>query len=62
MLFLQFSDSAQYATFDSEAPMRLESAIDDETDDFYPSVQAKPVVFADTIKAIIEDLPGRKYQ
>jgi hydrogenase maturation protein HypF len=44
-------------TFDSEAPLRLESAIDGETNDFYPFLAAKPIVFADTLKAILEDLP-----
>jgi hydrogenase maturation protein HypF len=48
------------ATFDSEAPMRLESAIDGETNDFYPFRAAKTIVFADTIKAIQEDLPRQK--
>jgi hydrogenase maturation protein HypF len=48
------------ATFDSEAPMRLESAIDRETNNFYPFRSDKTIVFADTIKAILEDLPGRK--
>lgn len=48
------------ATFDSEAPMRLESAIDGETNDFYPFRAAKTIIFADTIKAIMEDLPKQK--
>ncbi|MEI8224659.1 MAG: carbamoyltransferase HypF, partial [Bacteroidota bacterium] len=48
------------ATFDSEAPMRLESAIDGETNDFYPFRAAKTIVFADTIKAIMKDLPRQK--
>jgi hydrogenase maturation protein HypF len=48
------------ATFDSEAPMRLESAIDDETNDFYPFQAAETIVFADTIKAILEDLAEQK--
>ncbi|MCX6254197.1 MAG: carbamoyltransferase HypF [Bacteroidia bacterium] len=48
------------ATFDSEAPMRLESAIDGETKDFYPFRSDKTIVFADTLKAILEDLPGQK--
>jgi hydrogenase maturation protein HypF len=43
------------ATFDAEAPMRLESAIDCETDDFYPYQADRIIVFADTIKAILED-------
>jgi hydrogenase maturation protein HypF len=45
------------ATFDSEAPMRLESAISDKTDDIYPFIAEKPVVFSGTLKAIINDLP-----
>jgi hydrogenase maturation protein HypF len=45
------------ATFDSEAPMRLESAIRDKTDDFYPFMAGKPIVFDETLKAILEDLP-----
>lgn len=44
-------------TFDSEAPMRLESVIDCETDEFYPFLANKTVIFADTIKAILEDIP-----
>jgi len=47
------------ASFDSEAPMRLESVINDETDDFYPFTAGKPVVFADTLKAILGDMPGQ---
>jgi hydrogenase maturation protein HypF len=47
------------ATFDSEAPMRLESAINDDTDDYYPFRAGKPVLFAETLKAILEDLPGQ---
>jgi hydrogenase maturation protein HypF len=45
------------ATFDSEAPMRLESAIDCETNEFYPFQAGKNIVFSDTIMAIINDLP-----
>ena len=44
------------ARFDSEAPMRLESVINDETNDFYPFHADKTIVFADTLKAIIEDM------
>jgi len=47
------------ATFDSEAPMRLENAINDKTDDIYPFIAEKPVVFSETLKAIINDLPGQ---
>jgi hydrogenase maturation protein HypF len=42
--------------FDSEAPMRLESAISDVTDDHYPFQVDNIIVFADTIKAIINDM------
>jgi hydrogenase maturation protein HypF len=45
------------ARFDSEGPIRLESAIDCITDEFYPFQVDKTVVFSETIKAIIEDLP-----
>ena len=48
------------ATFDSEAPMRLESAIDGETNDFYPFRADKTIVFADTLKTILEDLRKQK--
>jgi hydrogenase maturation protein HypF len=48
------------ATFDSEAPMRLESAIDCETDEFYPFQVNKTIIFADTIKAILADLPRQR--
>jgi hydrogenase maturation protein HypF len=47
------------ATFDSEAPMRLESVINCETNDYYPFQAGKTVVFADTISGIIAD-SGRK--
>jgi hydrogenase maturation protein HypF len=47
------------ATFDSEAPMRLESAINCDTNDFYPFQAGKTIVFADTISGIIGDY-GRK--
>jgi hydrogenase maturation protein HypF len=48
------------AAFDSEAPMRLESVIDCDTNDFYPFGIDKTIVFADTIMAILEDLPIEK--
>jgi hydrogenase maturation protein HypF len=48
------------ATFDSEGPMRLESAIDCETNDYYPFLADKTIVFADTLKAILQDLPRQK--
>jgi hydrogenase maturation protein HypF len=44
------------ATFDSEAPMRLESAIDCKTNDYYPFLAHKTIVFAGTIEAILKDL------
>ncbi len=44
-----------YARFDSEAPMRLESAIKDKTDDFYPYLAGKTINFSETIQAIIKD-------
>jgi len=47
-------------TFDSEAPMRLESAIDCETDEFYPFLVNKTVIFADTLKAILADIPRQE--
>jgi len=48
------------ATFDSEAPMRLESAIECETNEFYPFRIDNHIIFADTIKSIIADLPGQE--
>ena len=48
------------STFDSEAPMRLEAAIDGVTNDFYPFQIDNNIVFADTIKAILKDLPKYK--
>jgi hydrogenase maturation protein HypF len=47
----------QTAAFDSEPPMRLESAIDGVTNNFYPFQIDNTIIFADTIKAILEDLP-----
>jgi hydrogenase maturation protein HypF len=47
-------------TFDSEAPMRLESAIDCETNDFYPFLATETIIFSDTLKALLEDLPRQK--
>jgi hydrogenase maturation protein HypF len=46
------------AAFDSEAPMRLESAIDCESDEYYPFSAGKTIVFADTIKSILSDMSG----
>jgi hydrogenase maturation protein HypF len=45
------------STFDSEAPMRLESVIDGNVIEYYPFLIANTIVFADTLKAILEDLP-----
>jgi hydrogenase maturation protein HypF len=45
-----------YSTFDSEAPMRLESVIREETDDFYSYSAGKPVLFDNTIKEIVRDI------
>jgi hydrogenase maturation protein HypF len=50
----------QISTFDSEPPMRLESVIDDETEEFYPFAAEKTIVFAETIMEIIKDLPRQK--
>jgi len=44
------------ARFDSEAPMRLESVICDDTDDFYPFRAGESIVFADTLREIIKDM------
>lgn len=44
------------SSFDSEAPMRLESAIDCETDDYYPFSTGETIVFAETLKGILNDL------
>ncbi len=44
------------ASFDSEAPMRLESAINSETEQHYPFSIGGNVVFAETFKAIISDM------
>jgi hydrogenase maturation protein HypF len=44
------------ARFDSEAPMRLESAISDKTDDYYPFKAEGSIVFADTFEGIIKDM------
>jgi hydrogenase maturation protein HypF len=44
-------------TFDSEAPMRLESAIDCNTDLWYPFSLDGMVIFKDTLHSILSDLP-----
>ena len=43
--------------FDSEAPIRLESAITSATESYYPFEVDKTVVFAKTLKAVLDDLP-----
>jgi hydrogenase maturation protein HypF len=42
--------------FDSEAPMRLESVIDTETELYYPFTLDKSIIFAETLKAILADM------
>jgi hydrogenase maturation protein HypF len=44
------------ATFDSEGPMKLESAIDEKTDDFYPFTTGATVDFSETFRAILNDM------
>lgn len=44
------------STFDSEAPMRLESVADPKVRDHYPFISGECIVFSDTIKAVTEDL------
>lgn len=44
------------SNFDSEAPIRLESAITSATDSHYPFEVGKTVIFAKTFKGIIDDL------
>ncbi|MCX6335071.1 MAG: carbamoyltransferase HypF [Bacteroidia bacterium] len=46
-------------TFDAEAPMRLESAIDSKTDESYPFTMSDIISFDETFKAILEDMPHR---
>jgi hydrogenase maturation protein HypF len=50
----------QEETFDSEAPMRLESAIDYETNDFYPFLINETIEFSDTLLALLKDLSHQK--
>jgi len=45
------------SSFDSEAPIRLESVIKTETDLFYPFTMDKSIIFAETFKAILNDMP-----
>jgi hydrogenase maturation protein HypF len=46
-------------TFDSEAPMRLESAIDGKTDDYYSFTAGKPVTFEETFRSLLDDIKTR---
>lgn len=48
------------SAFDSEAPMRLESAINCNTNDFYPYSVNGPVSFRKTFEALLEDIISRK--
>ncbi len=46
------------STFDSEAPIRLESVINCRTEDYYPFIFDNNIIsFADTFKGIFNDLP-----
>ena len=45
-----------FSSFDSEAPMRLESAIDSDTDEYYPFTIDGSVVFSDTLECILSDI------
>lgn len=47
------------STFDSEAPMRLESVINLDTELFYPYTINKTVTFADTLGAILSELENK---
>lgn len=44
------------ASFDSEAPMRLESVADSGTESFYPFNKGGPISFGDTINAVLADI------
>jgi hydrogenase maturation protein HypF len=46
----------RYSSFDSEAPMRLESVIDHASDKRYPFKISGTVIFADTFRSILDDL------
>ncbi len=48
------------STFDSEAPMRLESAIESDTELCYPFGLDDAVIFKDTLRAVLSDLPHLK--
>jgi len=43
-------------TFDSEAPLRLESAIGEKTDEHYPYTAGSPVVFREMFRSILDDI------
>jgi hydrogenase maturation protein HypF len=43
-------------TFDSEAPLRLESAIGENTDEYYPYSAGSPVVFREMFRSILDDI------
>lgn len=47
------------ASFESEAPMRLESAIECETEEFYPFLADDTIKFAETFKSILAEMPGQ---
>jgi len=44
------------SAFDSEGPMRLESAIDCETDEFYPFCSGETITFKETFNSILDDM------
>jgi len=44
------------ASFDSEAPMRLESSIDLHTDDYYPFSAGEKIIFSETFRSILDDM------
>lgn len=43
-------------TFDSEAPLRLESAINENTDEYYPFEAGRPVVFREMFRSILDEI------
>ncbi len=43
-------------TFDSEAPLRLESAIGENTDEYYPYTAGSPVVFREMFRSILDEI------
>jgi hydrogenase maturation protein HypF len=48
------------ATFDSEAPMRLESVIRERTEESYPFSISETISFSEMFKAILEDIPRQR--